>query len=488
MKELSRMRAAGFGAVHLSSTDEEETILSIVSSLKGPKYIYTAASGLVEVLKGKRKDLNHTLDQIEPSYFLVNIDHALEDLKENAILILVDVWPWVNNDPLIRRSLVEAAQRAKSEGWFIIILDSQSAPHKDLASRFSSLTFPLPDYEASLSILEEMCREQKIKIKDPDMAVSYLLGLNGNQQRDSVSLAIIEALKDKKDTISPDTLRKYKEKEIEKTNFLKISEPSKRFEDLIGHEALKKFLAARKMGFSASARDQGLPPPKGMMMVGPPGTGKSRFAEATAGEWRVPYLKLDFSALFGSYLGESESRLSKALELAEKCAPCVLLVDEIERAFNKGGERDGGTSERVTGKMLNWMAEKTASVFVIFTANNAHNLPAALIRKGRIDEIFSLDFPSQEEREKIWEYYLRGITIEGVNAIYSLAQKSEGFSPAEIEGVVVAARYSSFFQETPLNLSHLYEEIGKTTPISSSMKPQIDKMRSWANTFATQTT
>ena len=488
MEDLKQIRAAGCGAIHLSTRDEEEAIKEIVLSLKGPKYLYTSAGGLCEIFKNKKKDLNDSIKEIEPVEFLPNLDHTLETLKENAIIILVDVFTFIEEDPIIRRALIEAANEAKKRGWFIILLDSQTKPHKDISERFSTLVFPLPNYPKTRDKLENLLNDEELTVPDTDRAVSHLLGLAAHQQTDAISLAIVEALKQEKEEINPDTLRHYKEREIDKTNYLKISEPTKRFDNLIGHKGLKRFLKERYHGFSAEAREFGLAVPRGMLLIGPPGTGKSRFGEATAGEWGIPFLRLDFSAIFGSYLGESEERLNNAIELAEKCSPCVLLVDEIERAFGKAGEKDGGTSERVTGKMLNWMADKTSPVFVIFTANNADRLPAALIRKGRLDEIFSLDFPQVEERHQIWDYYLQNANHQlNKTQILELADATNGFSPAEIEAMVESVKFKSFSTKNKISLADLKEELGKTTPISQAMKNQIDTMRYWSNTHARST-
>jgi SpoVK/Ycf46/Vps4 family AAA+-type ATPase len=204
----------------------------------------------------------------------------------------------------------------------------------------------------------------------------------------------------------------------------------------------------------------------------------------------VPLLSLDSAGLYGSLLGESEARLAEALEIAEKMSPCILLIDEVERGFSNGqGDRDGGTQERVLGKMLTWMASKTASVYVVMTANFADRLPAALIRKGRIDEIFCLGFPSVEERKAVFDYYLTKAEPHQVteNDVKQLVQATDGWVPSEIEACVTAARFTAFAGCRPVQTFDLVNEVSRTVPISQSMRSQVEHMLDWASEYARQT-
>jgi SpoVK/Ycf46/Vps4 family AAA+-type ATPase len=252
-----------------------------------------------------------------------------------------------------------------------------------------------------------------------------------------------------------------------------------------GLSALKRWLDERSGAFSARAREFGLPEPKGLLLLGVQGCGKSLTAKAIAGLWRHPLLRLDVGAVMNAYVGSSEENMRKAIHVAESLSPCILWLDEIEKAFSGtgggGGDADGGTTARVFATFLTWMQEKTRPVFVIATANSIDQLPPEMLRKGRFDEIFFVDLPSKEEREEIFRIHLarRGRNPQAFD-ITALAAASEGTSGAEIEAAVVEALWKAFPEERDVRQEDLLSSLKETVPLSRTMAESIEALRGWA--------
>lgn len=256
-----------------------------------------------------------------------------------------------------------------------------------------------------------------------------------------------------------------------------------RFE-LGGFANLKAWLARAQVGFSPEAKALNLTPPRGIMLVGVPGCGKSLAAKAIAREWRLPLLKLDAGRLFDKFIGESEKNFRKAIEMAESLAPIVLWIDEIEKAMaagGGGGEADAGLSRRLFGAFLTWLQEKRQEVFVVATANNLSSLPPELLRKGRFDEIFFVDLPDEEERAAIWTIHL-GLRKQDPARfdLVKIVSASDGFSGSEIEQAVVAALYRALHDKTPLTTDLIIEELTQTVPLSVTRHEDIDQLRTMA--------
>ncbi|MDH5640189.1 MAG: AAA family ATPase [Nitrospira sp.] len=256
-----------------------------------------------------------------------------------------------------------------------------------------------------------------------------------------------------------------------------------RFE-LGGFSSLKSWLERAKVGFTDEAKALNLTPPRGIMLIGVPGCGKSLAAKAIAREWQLPLLKLDAGRLFDKYIGESEKNFRKAIDTAESLSPIVLWIDEIEKALAAGGgsgEADAGLSRRLFGAFLTWLQEKKHEVFVVATANDLSSLPPELLRKGRFDEIFFVDLPDDEEREAIWKIHL-GIRKQDSRQfdVSKVVSASDGFSGSEIEQAVVAALYRALHHRTPLTTDLLIEELNQTVPLSVTRREDIDALRGMA--------
>ena len=251
-----------------------------------------------------------------------------------------------------------------------------------------------------------------------------------------------------------------------------------------GFASLKSWLERAKVGFTAEAKALNLSPPRGLMLVGVPGCGKSLAAKAIAREWQLPLLKLDAGRLFDKFVGESEKNFRKAIEMAESLSPLVLWIDEIEKAMvadGGSGDADAGLSRRLFGAFLTWLQEKKQEVFVAATANNLRSLPPELLRKGRFDEIFFVDLPDQAEREAIWKIHLKLRKQDTTHFdLITIVTASDGFSGSEIEQAVVAALYRALHLKIPLTTDLLVKELADTVPLSVTRREDIDQLRAMA--------
>jgi SpoVK/Ycf46/Vps4 family AAA+-type ATPase len=249
-------------------------------------------------------------------------------------------------------------------------------------------------------------------------------------------------------------------------------------------KGLKEWLVKRRTVVTDAERAMsfGLRFPKGILLLGVPGCGKSMCAKAVATEWGLPLLKLDPANLYDKYIGDSEKNFKRALQTAERMAPVILWIDELEKAFAQGGDdADGGVSRRVFGSFLAWLQERRGDVFVVATSNDVSRLPPEFIRKGRFDEVFFVDLPTPAVRASIFDIHLKRRSQKSADFdLQQLAAASDGFSGAEIEESVVAGLFSAFSANTPLNTSLLLAEIGKTRPLARTMTEKIDQLRSWA--------
>jgi len=275
-----------------------------------------------------------------------------------------------------------------------------------------------------------------------------------------------------------------KEQVIRKSGVLEYFHWSEGVQDVGGLEKLKEWLSERADAFTEKARAFGLPAPKGLLLLGVQGCGKSLMAKAVACEWKLPLLRLDMGRIFAGLVGASEENIRKAVKVAEAVAPCVLWLDEIEKGLSgtrSSGELDAGVTSRVFGTLTTWLQEKTAPVFVVATANDITQLPPELLRKGRFDEIFFVDLPSEEERREILSIHLRRRKRDpSAFDLQALADKSEGFSGAEIEQAVIAALHRAFRQDRQMTTEDILAAMGDTIPLVVTMEEEIESLREWA--------
>ena len=270
---------------------------------------------------------------------------------------------------------------------------------------------------------------------------------------------------------------------ISQTEILEFQGTTSQFTDIGGLETLKNWLATRKESFSEKAKIYGLPAPRGLLLAGIQGTGKSLTAKAIANEWQLPLLRLDIGRLFGGIVGESESRVRQMIQLSEALAPCILWIDEIDKAFSeqtKGG--DSGTTNRVLGTFITWLSEKKSQVFIVATANNFSVLPLEIIRKGRFDEIFFVGLPILDERKQIFKVFLTRLRPTQLNTfdLSLLAKKSEGFSGAEIEQAIVEGMLMAFNEKREFTTDDVLLGLKQIIPLSQIEPERTKQLQDWA--------
>ena len=275
-----------------------------------------------------------------------------------------------------------------------------------------------------------------------------------------------------------------KQQIIRKSGLLEYYAASEDFSNVGGLAVLKDWLNKRAVAFTDEARAFGLPAPKGILLLGVQGCGKSLCAKAVSRLWQLPLLRFDMGRMFGSFIGSSEENVRRAIAVAESVAPAILWVDEIDKAFagsQSSGATDGGTTARVFGTFLTWLSEKNAPVFVVATANDVSQLPPELLRKGRLDEIFYVDLPSEEERGEIFRIHLakRGRDPKNFD-LPALAAASRDFSGAEIEEAIISALYDAFYSRQELTTEHVLTALAQTVPLAKTMDEKISHLRHWA--------
>ncbi len=410
----------------------------------------------------------------------------IQQAEQRGIYLLLDFHPYLGYASH-QRLLRDIVQRRHCQPHVLVLVGARVELPGELESLATRFNPRLPDAAAMLKMLREeadgYAREHGgRRVTVDNEAVQQIL-------RNLQGLALPDARRIARQLIYADgalgaddlpQLAKLKFEMLNRSGNLHYEYDSARFGDVAGASRLKRWISQRRVAFVSGNAPPGLDPPRGMLLLGVQGCGKSMLAKATAAGFGVPLLRLDFGALYNKYHGETEKNLREALASAEQLAPCVLWIDEIEKGLSSGGE-DGGVSRRVLGYLLTWLAERKAPVFIVATANQVHELPAELLRKGRFDEIFFVDLPSPDTRVELLRLHLgkRGLDPDGF-ALPALAAASDGFSGAEIEQAVVAGLYAAHAEQRPLDTELLMGEIRGTRPLSVLMAEQVQALRDWA--------
>lgn len=417
---------------------------------------------------------------------------AVIDLVEPCLVVFKDLHPFLSRShaTVIRRLKDIAAQLRHSAKTLILISPVLEIP-PELDKDITVLNLPLPD-AGELGLLlnrvgEELAGTGRTRMdlepSDRDRLLQAMLGLSLGEAENVLARILVRdgALS----TDAVDQVYAEKQQVIRKSGLLEYHPSRETFAEIGGLEALKGWLIKRAAALTPAARQFGLPAPRGILLLGVQGCGKSLCAKAIAHQWRLPLLRFDVGRLFGSLIGSSEENTRRAIAIAESVAPAVLWVDEIDKALagiRGSAASDGGTAARVFGTFLTWLSEKTAPVFVVATANDISELPPELLRKGRLDEIFFVDLPSPAERRDIFSIHLgrRGRDPAGFD-LEALVAGSPGFSGAEIEQAVVAALFDAFDQGSALTTAHLLSELGQAVPLSRTMAEDLERLRTWAS-------
>lgn len=474
LHELEVLIRSRIPIVVIESHDENRA-LSLVRGLESrlghPLFAWSVTEGL------RRIDLQLGVQKLfsEPEAVLKHI----KSLRAAGVFVLRDIHPYLS-DPLIVRLLKDVALAHHAVPHTLVLLSHSLELPPELRKLAARLSLSMPgrqQIEAAVDRVVDDWQSRRDVFVDEKARQLLIDNLAGLSMRDAERIATT-AICDDEALTSSDIPRVMQAKYelLADSGVLHFELDTAKFRDLAGFRRLKRWLQLRHDAFRSHETD--VDRPRGLLLLGVQGCGKSMAAKAAAGSFAVPLLRLDFGALYNKYYGETEKNLRESLATAEVMAPCVLWIDEIEKGV-VGGQGDDGLSRRVLGSLLTWMAENKSAVFIVATANDINALPPELVRKGRFDEIFFVDLPSIDVREEIFRLHckFRGISPDGID-FTQLATQSDGFSGAEIEQAVIAARYSA--DETP-DTAAIIAELTTTRPLSVVMSERIDELRAWAS-------
>jgi AAA+ superfamily predicted ATPase len=467
---------AGYPGIYLVSCEEtriEAEMKSIAQSLDYHLFGWSITEGLVDALDGSA---HGGQDAVE---LMMKVD----DLPENSIVLLKDFHQFLEDgNPVLVRKVKESLRAGKTKGRALVIVGCRSALPRELEREFVIVEFALPDKEQLGIILDNIAASAQLpkpENDERDQLLGAACGLTSIEAENAFALSVVESHK-----LDPGIVAREKANEVKKSGLLEVCSLEASLDNIGGLECLKAWLLQRREAFGKEAEAYGLPSPKGLLIVGIPGTGKSLTAKATANVFNKPLLKLDAGRLFAGLVGQSENNLRSVISTVEAIAPCVLWIDEIEKGFNgarSSGASDGGTASRVLGTFLTWLQDRQAPVFAVATANDVTQLPPELLRKGRFDELFFVDLPNQQEREAIWRIQVVkfGRQPEKFDTI-QLARATEGLTGSEIEQLFIDALHEAFSRRTePTDLS-IAMLLNDLVPLSKLMGEQIEALRKWS--------
>jgi ATP-dependent 26S proteasome regulatory subunit len=488
-QELDTLIRARYPLIFVVSPEEtrvQQLVSEIAERRQKKVYEWSCTTGLVPAGTSIQLPKNRTAPTRDP---VVALDEVIEQV-EPAIFVFRDLHPFLTRaHPQVIRKLKEIALQLKNSFKTIILVSPTLEVPLELEKELTVVNLPLParaDISALLDkIAADVSRFRNIRVGlDADGRERLLQAARGLtlSEAENVFARILVRHERLSGEDVPEVLEE-KRQLVRKNGLLEYYEAEESFRDVGGLGHLKEWLQKRVLAFTDEAREFGLAPPKGILLIGVQGCGKSLCAKAISSLWQVPLLRFDIGRMFGSFVGSSEENIRRAIQVAESVAPAILWVDEIDKAFSNASQSagDSGTSARVLGTFLTWLSEKTAPVFVVATANDISCLPPELLRKGRLDEIFFVDLPRLNERQEIFAIHLarRGRKAEEF-PLPELAAASEGFSGAEIEESINSALYEAFYDKTPLEQEHLFRALRQTVPLSRTMLEPITELRQWA--------
>lgn len=424
----------------------------------------------------------------EPVQALAN----MESMTVEAVFILKDFHRHMD-EPVVVRRLRDVGQKFSANRRTVILTAPELAVPPELTTLVEYFDLPLPDRDRLHEIIKDtftrLSKTYTLKLQldsaGVDAMSANLRGLTEEEAERAISQALVTRYALCSETIT-DVLDAKKQL-LRHSGMLEFVEATDSLAGVGGLENLKHWLARRRGAWEDSARAFGLEPPRGMIILGVQGCGKSLCARAVAGEWKLPLVKFDTSAVYDKYIGETEKRIRKVFQVAESLAPCVLWIDELEKVFAGSGpdsaSADAGVSSRLLASFLSWMQDRKSPVFVAATCNNVNVLPPELIRKGRFDELFFVDLPNQAERKQIFSIQLAKRKRNPPEFdLEKVAAAAKGYSGAEIDAAVQGAMYAAFSEKKEVSTQHLLDAIGQTVPLSRTRAEEIAALREWAGT------
>lgn len=488
--ELETLIRARYPILYLVSGEElrvQTLVVEIARKRQKKVFEWSCSTGIVPAgtsIQSQRQRNPATKDP------LAALDQVIEQV-EPAIFLFKDFHPFLTKTNFaVTRKLKEIALHLKNSYKTILLVSPVLELPPELEKEVTVLNHPLPTRDELSALLDRIItdvrqfKQVKVELDEAgrERLLQAALGLTLAEAENVFARIIVKA-----ERLSGDDVGEVfaeKQQIIRKSGLLEYCATTESFQNVGGLAVLKDWLAKRAAAFTAEARAFGLSVPKGILMLGVQGCGKSLCAKAVANLWQLPLLRFDMGRMFGSFVGSSEENVRRAISVAESVAPAILWVDEIDKAFagsQTSGAADGGTTARVFGTFVTWLSEKTAPVFVVATANDISQLPPELLRKGRLDEIFFVDLPSAEERTEIFRIHL---TRRGRDAarfdLDRLTAASAEFSGAEIEEAINSALYDAFYTGQELTGDHVTSALTQTVPLARTMDEQISQLRSWA--------
>ncbi len=476
--EFELLLRARYPLIYLPTREEERAEAAIAQSAKrqGNRGVYIW--DFVEGYQGNPTDAG--FGRRNPLQALELVEKLPAAVP--AVFVLRDYHRFLE-DVAIARKLRNLARLLKSQPKNIVLISPQLTIPDDLSEVLTVLEFPLPSLAEIQAELEKLLSGigQAPDSKLVDELVRCCQGLSMERIRRVLAKGIVTH-----GSLQPEDLElilEEKRQTIRQTQILDFYPATERISDIGGLDNLKDWLLRRGGAFSERARQYGLPHPRGLLLVGIQGTGKSLSAKAIAHHWHLPLLRLDVGRLFAGLVGESESRTRQMIQLAEALAPCILWIDEIDKAFaGFDGRGDAGTTSRVFGTFITWLAEKQSPVFVVATANNIQTLPPEMLRRGRFDEIFFVGLPSQEERRAIFAVHLSRLRPHNLQSydLDRLAYETPDFSGAEIEQMLIEAMHLGFSQNRDFTDQDILEAASQLIPLARTAQDQIRLLQDWA--------
>src|SRR5258706_3851165 len=488
--ELETLIRARYPILYIISSEEmrvQSMVMEIARKRQKKAFEWSYSTGIVPAGTSIQSQKHRNAATKDP---LMALDQVIEQV-EPALFIFKDFHPFLtrNNFAIIRK-LKEIALHLKNSFKTIILTSTVMAIPTELDKEITVLNFPLPSRDDLSELLEKIMADVKqfsqvvIDLDEVgrERLLQAALGMTMGEAENVFAKILV-----KDERLSGDDVNEVfaeKQQIIRKSGLLEYYASNESFANVGGLSVLKEWLQKRAIAFTKEARAFGLPPPKGILMLGVQGCGKSLCAKAVSNQWQLPLLRFDMGRMFGSLVGSSEENVGRAIAVAESVAPAILWVDEIDKAFagsQGSGATDGGTTARVFGTFLTWLSEKTAPVFVVATANDISQLPPELMRKGRLDEIFFVDLPSPAEREEIFRIHLtkRGRDAAGFD-VKALTELSKDFSGAEIEEAIISALYDAFYAGEDITTEYVMDSLGQTVPLARTMDEHIARLRNWA--------
>lgn len=489
-RELDVLIRARYPIIYVTTWEEERVercLGEIAAARKKQLYQWTITQGLNKVGSEQKKGgrgnttdpiaaLDAVIEHVDPAIYLFKDFHRFtEDTRCNLTVI---------------RRLRDVALQLRDSYKTIVITSPIMQIAPELSKDITLVDFGLPDGDDFGRLLDRIVDDVKDNPKvsinlDPQSREQLLRAAQGLTLKEAENVFAKTLVTDGKlDADDVNIVFSEKRQIIRKDGLLEYYDSADKFEDVAGLENLKGWLRKRSLAFTDKAKEFGLPAPRGVLLLGVQGCGKSLCAKAASSLWNLPLLRFDLGRMFSSLVGSSEENIRRAIQVAESVAPAILWIDEIDKALagaTQSAGSDGGTSARVFGTLLTWLSEKRSSVFVIATANDISQLPPELLRKGRLDEIFFVDLPNHDERREIFSIHLRKKGRDPRKfALDELATVSEGFNGAEIEESIIASLFDALSSDTQLSTEIVKAAIADTIPLSKTMSERLAQMRGWA--------